>query len=36
MDMEEIEEDMEGVIEEVMVEVTEEGMATNIGEVDTK
>ena len=36
MDMEEIEEGMAGAIEEDMVEVTEEGMATNIGEVDTK
>ena len=36
MDMEEIEEDMAGVIEEALVEVTEEAMATNIGEVDTK
>ena len=36
MDMEEIEEGMEGAIGEVMVEVTEEGMAINIGEVDTK
>ena len=36
MDMEEIEEGMAGVIGEAMVEVTEEVMATNIGEVDTK
>ena len=36
MAMEEIEEGMEGAIGEALVEVTEEGMAINIGEVDTK